>query len=117
MKKVFSIVMSDNIIKVSFGVSLIIVVLVSILIAIFYQKLPPFIPFFNSLPWGTERLFSSVIVITLPVIFLLVIMINNMLSAYLYAKHTLMARMISFNGLLVIILGFLAYLQIILLVL
>lgn len=117
MKKAFNTLMSDNIIKVSFGVSLIVVVLVSILIAFFYQQLPPYIPFFNSLPWGTERLFSSVVILTLPIIFLLVIIINNILSAYLYNKHTLMARMISFNGLLVIILGFLAYLQIVLLVL
>ncbi len=117
MKNVFNTVLSDNIIKISTGVSLILLIFITILIAFFYQKLPPYIPFFNSLPWGTERLFSSVVVVFLPVVFLSVIIVNTMISAYLYASHALIARMISFNGLLVIILGFLAYLQIVLLVL
>jgi hypothetical protein len=88
-----------------------------VIIAISYPNLPPYIPFFNSLPWGTDRLFSSIVVIFLPVTFLIIIIINTLLSARLYTTHVLMARMISFNGLLVMTLGFLAYLQIMLLVL
>ncbi len=117
MKNAFNTLLSDNIIKVSSGASFLLLLIATLLIAFFYQKLPPYIPFFNSLPWGTERLFSSVIVVFLPLIFLLVLIINNALSAYVYEKHALIARMISFNGLLVILLGFLAYLQIVLLVL
>lgn len=117
MKKTFNILFTDNIIKVSFSASIFLLLVASVLILLLYQKLPPYIPFFNSLPWGTERLFSSVIVVFLPLIFLLILFINNALSAYLYGKHALIARMISFNGLLVIFLGFLAYLQIVFLVL
>lgn len=117
MKKTFNILFSDNIIKVSFSASIFLLLVATLLIALLYQQLPPYIPFFNSLPWGTERLFSSIIVVFLPIIFLLVLFINNALSAYFYERHALIARMISFNGLLVIILGFLAYLQIVFLVL
>jgi hypothetical protein len=117
MKNAVSTLLSDNIIKVSFGVSFTVLLLFTGLIAFFYQKFPPFIPFFNSLPWGTERLFTSFAVIFLPLLFLTIIIINNALSAYLYSRHALMARMVSFNGLLVVVLGFLAYLQIVLLVL
>ncbi|HRN96331.1 MAG TPA: hypothetical protein PLD54_02710 [Candidatus Levybacteria bacterium] len=117
MKKTINILLSDNIIKMSAGISFTVLLVCTILIAVFYTKLPPYIPFFNSLPWGTQRLFSSIGVIFLPIIFLVIILLNNALSAYLYSQHALMARMVSFNGLLFVILGFLAYVQIVLLVL
>jgi hypothetical protein len=117
MKKVINRVLSDNILKLSTILSFAILLLSSILIAFTYPSLPPYIPFFNSLPWGTERLFSSFVVIILPIVFLLLIITNVILSSQLYTKHALMARMVSFNGLLVMVLGFLAYLQIMLLVL
>ncbi len=117
MKKTIDILLSDNIMKLSAGTSFAILLLSTVLIGLLYSKLPPYIPFLNSLPWGAERLFSSIVVIFLPVVFLFVILLNNILSARLYSKHALMARMVSFNGLLVVLLGFLAYLQIVLLVL
>lgn len=117
MKKAVNTLLSDNIIKISAGFSFTVLLLFTVLIAVFYNRLPPYIPFFNSLPWGTQRLFSSMVIIFLPAVFLSIIIINNSLSAYLYSRNALMARMVSFNGLLVVILGFLAYLQIVLLVL
>lgn len=117
MKKTINTVLSDNILKLSAGMSFAVLLICTVLIAVLYNSLPPFIPFFNSLPWGTQRLFTSTALIFLPIIFLLVIIVNNVLSTYLYSKHALMARMVSFNGLLVVILGFLAYLQIVFLVL
>jgi hypothetical protein len=117
MKKITDTVLADNILKFSTLLSFMILLFVSGIIAISYANLPPYVPFFNSLPWGTERLFSSIVVIVLPLAFLFVIIVNILLSAHLYTKHALMARMVSFNGLLVMTLGFLAYLQIMLLVL
>lgn len=117
MKKITDKILSDNILKLSTILSFVLLLSSSMLIAFSYTSLPPYIPFFNSLPWGTERLFSSMIVIFLPILFLIVLIGNVLLSVRLYATNALMARMISFNGLLVMMLGFLAYLQIIFLVL
>lgn len=117
MKKTINTVLSDNIMKLSTGLSFMVLLICTVLIAVLFSKLPPYIPFFNSLPWGTQRLFSSTVVIFLPIVFLFIIIVNNILSTYLYSQHALIARMVSFNGLLVVILGFLAYLQIVILVL
>ncbi len=116
MKKASNIVLSDKILRLSVALSSIGLLMITTLVIINYTKLPPYVPFFNSMPWGVERLFPSYIVLSLPVLVLMVIVGNNILSVLLYTKHTLIARMLSFNGLIFVFLGMLAYLQILFLV-
>lgn len=116
MKDGFNVIISDKILRISIGLSLCFLLIVTALIAVFYQQLPPFIPFFNSMPWGTDRLYTSLVVVFVPLVFLLVLFANTVISIKIYQKHTLFARMVSFNGLLFVVLGFLAYVQILLLV-
>lgn len=108
--------LSDNLIKISLLSSLILIIIQTILIVIFYNKFPPLIPFLNSRPWGAERLASSTLIFTIPAVFIIVYVINNFLASYFYKKNTLVARILSFNCLLLIFLGLSAYIQIVFLV-
>lgn len=112
MKEKFSIVLSDQFVRVSLILSLVFIVpLITIIIAT-YGSLPPLIPFFNSMPWGEERLISSNITVFLP-LFLMAIFIGNVLLAtFVYTKYVLIARIVLFNCFLILLLGLLAYLQI-----
>jgi len=116
MKGSFKIVLSDNIIKYSIYSSLLLMVLHVFLVAFFIPKLPPLIPLLNSQPWGGERLYPAWTVIFLPPFLILVFVLNNMISTSLYKRNVLIARLLSFNSLLFILLSLLAFIQIIFLV-
>src|SRR3989344_2269782 len=106
MRGNFSLILSDNIIRISFYSSLAIIILQCILLSVTFNRLPPLIPFLNSQPWGVGRLYESWVVF----------IINNFLSLVYYRANTLASRILSFNAFLFILLGFLAYIQIVLLV-
>lgn len=116
MKNNFKVLLSDSIIKIAFYIAIIFIILQAILTGIFFNNLPPVIPFFNSQPWGEARLFISWGILFIPVVLLLGFCVNTIIAALFYNKHALIARMITFNGLLFVVLGFLAFLQIVLLV-
>lgn len=116
MKGSINLLLSDNLIKISLAVSLIILFLQAILTLFFFQKLPPLIPLMNSYPWGVERLFPSYSILLVLLLLTLFYIGNNLLSIFFYKTNSLVARILSFNALLFIILGFLAYIQILLLV-
>ena len=116
MKNNFKILLSDFVIKIAFYVAIILIFLQATLTGIFFNDLPPVIPFFNSQPWGEARLFSSWGILFIPVVLILGFCTNTIIASLFYNKHVLIARMITFNGLLFVVLGFLAFLQIVLLV-
>ncbi len=116
MKENFKDLLSDSTIKISLFVSFGLIIFQSLVIFIFYPKFPPLIPIFNSQPWGENRLFYSRGIFLLPVVLLFFLFLNTYISASTYKKNTLLARILSVNSLIFIVLGFLAYLQIILLV-
>lgn len=61
----------------------------------FYRSLPPFIPVFNQLPWGEERL-GDKLTIFIPLAIASTMLIGNMIfSQALYDKMPLVVRMIS----------------------
>lgn len=70
------------------------------LILFSYTKLPPFIPIFNQLPWGEQRL-GPTISIFIPVLASsLIFIINIPVSALTYKKIPLVARMLAAVSLL-----------------
>ena len=111
-----SLILSDNIIKISFYSSLVIIIAQCILILITFNRLPPLIPFLNSQTWGVDRLYTSGVVFIIPFVLAAVFITNTSLSLFYYRGNTLAARILSFNAFLFILLGFLAYIQIVLLV-
>lgn len=116
MKENFKNLLSDSTIKISLFTSFGLIIFQTLIILVFYPKFPPLIPIFNSQPWGMDRLFYSRGIFLLPIFLLFFLFLNTYISASSYKRHTLLARVLSVNSLIFIVLGFLAYLQIILLV-
>lgn len=76
-------------------------------ILIFYSQLPPFVPVFNQLPWGEQRL-GNTITIFIPVLVALSILVLNIFTAsFSYKKAPLVSRMLAAISLLSAVLMFL----------
>lgn len=104
MKKFFNKLKRDRIIYRGHIVSFFILLVSAIYLLIYYQNLPPFIPLFNQLPWGEERLMST-IGIFLPVFITTIIaMLNVILSSLIYEKNPLVPRILTLTSLLLAIL-------------
>ncbi len=116
MKDNLRLILQDNLIRICLYVSISFIFIQTLLTVYFFPKLPPLIPFINSRPWGHERLASSSLIFLIPGFFVVIFLINNLMSAFFYKQNTLMARMLSITALLFILLGILAFLQIIFLV-
>lgn len=116
MKENFKHFISDRFIKVSVWSSVLLLVAQIMLIGITFLRLPPYIPFFNSMPWGEDRLSPSQIILFFPVILITIFLMNIFIGTALYKKYAFIARILVFNVLLFTLLGFFAYLQIIFLV-
>ncbi|MBI5044992.1 MAG: hypothetical protein HZC02_03635 [Candidatus Levybacteria bacterium] len=73
----------------------------SILFIVFtYSLLPPVIPIFNQLPWGTERLVTK-IGILIPVGFSFIYLITNIvLTHVIYERSAMLGRMLNLSSLL-----------------
>lgn len=112
MRQKFRVLLSDQFIRFSLLLSLLFLIPLIVIILVTYTSLPPLIPFFNSMPWGEERLSYSNITIFLPVILLGVFIGNVLQAAFSYSKYVLVARIVLFNSFLFLLLGLLAYLQI-----
>lgn len=116
MKNNFNFLLQDRITKLSIFSAITIFVVYIVTVTASYAMLPPVIPLFNSLPWGSARLASAYFVFVFPILFFLIFIFNNFIAGRMYKKHVLAARIFSFNSLLVVILGLIAYVQILLLV-
>jgi hypothetical protein len=112
MKEKFSLLLTDQFARISLMFSFLFIVPLIIIIVVTYGSLPPLIPFFNSMPWGEERLVVSNITILLPIFLLLIFVGNIVLSIFVYKKYVLISRIVLFNCFLFLLLGLLAYLQI-----
>lgn len=112
MKDKFNLIISDQFVKISLLLSLLFIIPLIIIIMVTYNNLPPLIPFFNSMPWGEDRLVVSNVTIFLPLLLLFVFVGNILQATFIYNKYVLVARIILFNCFLFLLLGLLAYLQI-----
>lgn len=112
MKGKFKTILSDQFVRLSLLLSVVFIVPLITIVLFSYQNLPPLIPFFNSMPWGEDRLIYSNVVILLPVLILGIFIVNTMQAVFTYSKYVLVARIIMFNTFLFLLLGLLAYLQI-----
>lgn len=112
MKEKFKILIDDQFTRISLILSLLFIIPLVFLIFFTSSHLPPYIPFFNSMPWGEERLFPSSIAIFLPLILVVVFSMNIFQAIYVYKKYTLVSRIVMFNAFLFLLLSLLAYLQI-----
>ncbi|MBI2028082.1 MAG: hypothetical protein HYT07_00600 [Candidatus Levybacteria bacterium] len=117
MKEFFKDVRSDKTTNIGFFTSLALIIVTLILTLFFYGKLPPFVPIFNQLPWGEERL-GRTIAIFVPILTATSIFVLNLIaSALVYKKIPLVSRMFAGTSLLVTILTFLFIVKTIILIL
>jgi len=107
MKEFFKNIRNDKVFLGSFFLTLFLFIISLIYIILLYNKLPPYIPLFNQLPWGYERL-GTTIMIFLPVITVLVIAIGNIiLSSIIYNKTQIVSRILAATSFLIAFLSFL----------
>ena len=116
MKGNFKLIFSDKITRISIISSFVLILVEIFLVVIFYGKLPPLIPFFNSRPWGEDRLASSQAVFLIPLFSVIIFIVNLFLSGFFYRKNVLISRIIAFTISLFTILGLISFIQIVLLV-
>lgn len=86
-------------------------------ILINYKNIPPFIPIFNQLPWGNERLIQTNGIFIPIFLFLCVYIFNFCFVLFLYKKNNpLLGRIIASITLLLSMLSFIFILETILLI-
>jgi hypothetical protein len=107
MKEFFRELFQDKTIISAFFANAFILITSIVYVLISYGKLPPFIPIFNQLPWGEQRLGSTITVFVPILIALLIFSINIFASALIYKKNPLISRMLEAISLLITILTFL----------
>ncbi len=117
MKDNFRLIYLDKSIRYSLLISVLILTILTLVLLFVYTKLPPVIPLFNSLVWGSERLANRLIIFVIPISLILIGVINVILSRVAYKRRALLSRMLSLNLLLVVVLSAVAFIQILFLVL
>jgi hypothetical protein len=107
MKNFINNISSDKLTIRGFFISLLLVLLTLAYIVLSYPKLPPFIPIFNQLPWGNERLASTPGIFIPIIIFSFVFMFNLAFTSIIYNKNPLIARMVAAVTLILALMNFL----------
>ncbi len=116
MKKYFEYIKKDRLIFRLYIISFLFILITIIFIVLTYSKLPPLIPMYNQLPWGENRL-SSTLGIFIPSIIVFGMFVANIaLSGLSYSHSPLIARLISVTTFLIIILNSLFIFRTILLI-
>lgn len=100
-----------------FNISLFLTFLTILFIIINYNNLPPFIPVFNQLPWGVQRLTITPGIFIPIVVFGIIFIINLIFSSIVYPKNPLLARIVAATTFLVAIINFLFIIRTILVIL
>ena len=107
MKEFFKDIKSDKAIVPAFFINGIFIIVSIVYILFSYANLPPFIPIFNQLPWGEQRLGDTFTIFIPVLVALLILIINIFTSAFIYKKTPLVARMLVAVSLLISTITFL----------
>ena len=113
MKDFFKDILSDQTTRKIFITNCLLIVFTFALIGFYYHNLPPFIPVFNQLPWGEQRLGSTVTIFIPPLITFAIFICNIIITGLVYEKIPLVSRMLATVSLLVAILIFLFTIKVI----
>lgn len=101
MKEFFKDIRSDKTITLAYLINGLFIIAIIIFILFFYSGLPPFIPIFNQLPWGEQRLGTTIAIFIPVLVALLILIINVLTSAIAYKRIPLVARMLAAISLLI----------------
>ncbi|MBI3984383.1 MAG: hypothetical protein HY344_00360 [Candidatus Levybacteria bacterium] len=118
MRKFFSDIKKDRITLGVFGLSFLILVLTIIFILLNLKNIPPYIPIFNQLPWGNERLTQGYGIFIPVALYIFIFVFNLGFSSVLYQKNNpLLARIVGSVNLLISVMIFVFILKTLLLIL
>jgi hypothetical protein len=98
---------SDKLALRGFLISFILMLFTVVYILVNYSNLPPFIPIFNQLPWGNERLTSALGIFIPTIIFGFIFLFNIVFTSIVYSKSPLIARMVAAVTLILAVMNFL----------
>ncbi len=107
MKEFFKTITSDKTITPIFFINGLFIIMSTIFLLFSYSSLPPFVPIFNQLPWGEQRLGPTLTIFIPVLVTLLILIINIITAALIYKKAPLVSRMLAAISLLTSILTFL----------
>lgn len=107
MKDFFKEIAQDKTIVYAIIINILLIVATFIYILFSYSNLPPFVPIFNQLPWGEQRLGNTPTIFIPVFVALLIFLTNVLISTLIYNKIPLISRMFSAISLLAGILTFL----------
>ena len=116
MKVFFEDVKNDKITRLGFASSFGIVLASVVFVLFYFNSLPSFIPIFNQLSWGEQRLGNQITIFIPVLVALLIFAINIFTSASIYKKIPLISRMLAVISLLAGILTFLFSIKTIMLI-
>lgn len=95
MKKFFNYLKADRLLFWGFTSSVVLLFVSLLLIIIVFQHLPPFLPLFNSLPWGYMRVGPKIAFFIPILVASVLVAINSIISSLLYERAVLLARFIA----------------------
>jgi len=99
MKDFFKNIIHDKTTRLGFTATFGIVFVSLVFVLLYYNKLPPFLPIFNQLPWGEQRLGTTMTVFIPILIAFLIFVCNLILSSLIYEKIPLVSRMLAMTSL------------------
>ena len=107
MNEFFKEIRNDKTIAFAFFINVFLILTAIVYILFSYAKLPPFVPIFNQLPWGEQRLGATFTIFIPILVALLIFAVNIFAGASIYKKIPLISRMLTAISLLTGILTFL----------
>lgn len=105
MKNFLTNIRADKITFRGFIISLLLTLVTVLYILINYKSLPPFIPIFNQLPWGNQRITETVGIFIPIIVFSCIFIFNLIFSSIIYPKNPLIARVVAATTLLIAIIN------------
>jgi len=107
MKKYFNSLKKDRLIFRLYIATFILISITVVYVFLNLSKLPPLIPVFNQMPWGEERLSSTLGIFIPSIITSAIFFVNIILSAISYTTSPLISRLIAITSFLTSLLTFL----------
>ncbi len=111
MKKLFKKINADKIMRLGTYLSIGLILLHLIYITFYYFYLPPFLPLYNQMQWGRDRLGNKIEIFLPLLITISFFALNLFLSLQIYEKMPLLSRILNITGLLICILTFIFIIQ------
>jgi len=106
MKDFIRNIQADKLTYRGFIISFFIGIFTLLIVLVLFRSLPPFIPIFNQLPWGEQRLTETIGIFIPLVLFAFVFIFNLSFTSLVYSKNPLIARIVAAVTLIIAIMNF-----------